>query len=64
MAKSNDGTRDLELLTTRVNCNGYIRRYMSLSEAARILKVSSSHISAYCKGKRNSAGGYKWVYEK
>lgn len=40
-----------------------IRRYKSLREAARVLKVSSSHISACCKGKRLSVGGYRWVYD-
>ena len=39
-----------------------VSSYRSISEAARIFKLSSSHISACCKGKRKSAGGYMWVY--
>jgi hypothetical protein len=30
---------------------------------ARGIKVSGSHISSVCKGKRNVAGGLKWTYE-
>jgi len=40
-----------------------IRRYKSLSAAARLLKLSSSHISACCKGKRLTVGGYRWAYD-
>lgn len=41
-----------------------INSFRSISDAARSLKISSSHIISCCKGKRNSAGGYKWVYDK
>lgn len=33
-------------------------------QAARELKLSSSSISACCRGKRKTIGGFKWKYEK
>lgn len=33
-------------------------------QAARELKISSSGISACCRGKRKTLGGYKWKYEQ
>lgn len=33
-----------------------------IRDAERKLGISCSHISACCKGKRNVAGGYHWVY--
>lgn len=38
-----------------------IQKYSSLQEAQRALNIS--HIWDCIKGKRNSAGGYKWKYE-
>ena len=31
-------------------------------DAQRELGISSTHIAAVCKGKRKTAGGYKWRY--
>lgn len=39
-----------------------IKVFDSVSDAARSLGVPTSHISAVCKGKRNSAFGYSWRY--
>lgn len=36
--------------------------YNSVSEAADALKVSASHISSCCRGKRKACGGYHWEY--
>ena len=33
-----------------------------MHEVERKLNISNSHISACCKGKRKTAGGYKWKY--
>lgn len=41
----------------------FIRRFKSISQAARETGSCSSHISACCKGKRKSAVGYAWAYE-
>ena len=36
--------------------------WRSLSDAGRILKIDPSGISASCKNKRKTLGGYKWKY--
>lgn len=48
--------------------NEYIATYDSLQDAARAVgrdnSGSASHISEVCKGKRHSAFGYNWRYDK
>ena len=39
-----------------------IKEWESISEAAEKLNISLSNISKCANGKRNTAGGYKWVY--
>ncbi len=41
----------------------FIASYESASEAARHVAVSSTNITACCKGKYETSGGYKWFYE-
>lgn len=38
-----------------------IKEYVSMTAAANAVKVSKTNISAACKNKRPSAGGFKWV---
>ena len=40
----------------------FIKEWGSISEADRELKISFKNISACCKGKRKTAGGFKWNY--
>ena len=40
--------------------NCIIKMYSSASEAQRETKIL--HIDAVCRGERNKAGGYKWIY--
>ncbi len=40
----------------------FIRRWSGAREAQRELGINNGHITACCKGKRKSAGGFKWVY--
>ena len=40
-----------------------IKKWDSIANAARILKINPSDISTVCKGKRKTAGGYIWKYE-
>lgn len=40
----------------------YIKKWESIINASKELKINPSGISATCKGKRKSAGGYKWKY--
>jgi hypothetical protein len=42
----------------------FVREYSYMNEAAELLKIKKTSISACCKGKRPSAGGYVWTYEK
>lgn len=44
--------------------NSFIKEFMSVSEANRLLNINTSSISACCRGKRKSAGNYIWYYEK
>lgn len=42
----------------------FIRSWRSVIESSRQLKIKDSNIIAVCKGKRKSAGGYIWKYQK
>ena len=44
------------------NTGKIIATYNSIQQAARLNNLSASHITACCKGKRNSIGGYFWSY--
>ena len=43
--------------------NGLIVKYNSIKEASEVLGIDKSSISACCKGKIKSIGGYTWFYE-
>jgi len=40
----------------------FIKEFISAAEAERLTGVSAKHIPAVCKGKRKSAGTFKWEY--
>lgn len=40
----------------------FIKHWDCISDARKFFGVDNSHISAVCKGKRESAYGYKWKY--
>ena len=42
--------------------NKIIKLWYGIAEASRELKICSNTISLCCKGKRKTAGGYKWQY--
>lgn len=42
--------------------NGYICEFNSISEAGIVTTINISNIAECCKGKRKSAGGYRWFY--
>ena len=42
--------------------NGLIVEFPSTCEAERVMNISNSSICQCCKGKRKSAGGYRWYY--
>lgn len=39
-----------------------VKAFNSAIEAGETLNISPAHICHCCKGKRNSAGGYRWEY--
>ena len=41
-----------------------IRIFNSIAEASSIMEIDSSSISAACRKKRKSAGGFIWVYQE
>lgn len=43
--------------------NNYIDSYNSITDASNILKINHQNISAVCRGKRKTAGGYIWKYK-
>ena len=42
--------------------NGLIVEFPSTCEAERVMNIKRSNICQCCKGKRKSAGGYRWFY--
>ena len=44
--------------------NNFIKKWNSISEASKELNIDNSSISAVCKNKRKTAGGYIWKYER
>ena len=53
------GKRGVDQLT--LQCE-HIKTWNSIMEASKELKISDSHISSVCRGKRNTTGGFKWKY--
>ena len=46
------------------NTGKVVSLFISISDAARKMKINSSNISMVCKGQRPEAGGYRWSYDK
>lgn len=44
--------------------NGIVHSFSSIAEASRSTGIDSSSISANCRGKRKSAGGFIWYYKE
>lgn len=55
----NGSMRKVEQLTRE---GKVIRMWNSISEAAKELNISNSHITSVCKGKRCTTGGFMWGY--
>ena len=55
----------LSISVYKYDLNGnYIEEYNSIADANRDNNISNGKISECCNGKRKSAGGYMWSYEK
>ena len=46
----------------QIKCKIGIKEFISVSDASRETGISRSSISACCRGKRKSAGGFQWTY--
>ena len=42
----------------------FIREWSYMGEASKKLNIQKTNISQCCNGKRTSAGGYKWSYDR
>jgi len=45
-------------------CGALISEYVSINEAMRLTGTISKNIIKVCRGKRKTAGGFKWKYKK
>lgn len=52
----------LQSISKKVLCVETNKIYNSMKEAERDLGCDHSHISAVCRGKRKTCGGYHWKY--
>ena len=53
---------DIEWDEDRYDLSDFIKEWKGIGETQRELGIS--HISSACKGKRKSAGGFKWMYKE
>lgn len=44
--------------------NNFIKEYSSISEAEKTTNIDNRAISAVCKKKRKTTGGFKWMYKE
>ena len=51
-----------KLFAVKVVCVESGKIYGSITEAAKELKISHQNISACCKGRRKTCGGFHWEY--
>lgn len=55
----------LSIIVEQYDIQGnFIQEWNGISEAGRQLRINPTNISYCCKGKRKTAGGYKWEYAK
>ena len=59
--KTNQKTKTVVQYTIN---NSYVNSFFSIKEAERITGIKSYNISAVCKNKRKTAGGYIWKYDE
>lgn len=46
------------------NTKAFLSEYESVSEAAKEIGIGAENISRVCKGKNQTAGGFKWMYKE
>lgn len=55
--------KDLPIYQLNKETGEVIQKWDTAKEASDVLKISDASISQVSKGKRNSAGGFKWIYK-
>lgn len=56
-----DAVRSIPLVQLSLK-GSYIRTWDCAADIERELRIGRTHISQVCKGKRHTAGGYRWMY--
>jgi pyruvoyl-dependent arginine decarboxylase (PvlArgDC) len=51
-----------KVVMKNINTGEIINTFNGVKEASRFTKVNSGSISAVCKGRKKTAGGYIWEY--
>lgn len=59
----NNGLRAFKPVIQYSKDGVFIRKWIRATEASKTLCIDVSHIGQACKGKRKTAGGFKWGYE-
>lgn len=59
---ANYGSRVIPIIQYDLEDN-FIKEWKCMKQAGLTLNISVSHICNCCKGKRKSAGGYRWQYK-
>lgn len=57
--KDNPNSKKVKQYDRQLN---FVKEWDCISDIERTLKISSSHISQVCNGKRKTAGGYIWKF--
>lgn len=60
--KANNKLRQRKIVRLTTN-DKKIDEWESISKASKTLNINNGHIVDVCKGKRKTAGGYKWKYK-
>ncbi len=61
--KSNHGCKGQPIIQYTMS-GKEIKRWPTITEAARKLRINNSNIGEVCKGKYKQAGGFKWEFER
>lgn len=54
--------KKIKIVQIDINTNRFIRIWDSGSDASKELKINCTTITAVCRGRQKTAGGYKWKY--
>lgn len=55
----------LEKKIVQITLDGeFVKEWESLSSVSKSMNITTGNLSKVCKGRQNSAGGYKWMYKE